>query len=141
MNSLGLLRAAAILLAASLAPAPADAADTAPPPVAPSTVRHVDAGQARKLLAGQPVVVLDIRTPDEFESGHLSGATNINYMARDFESLVAKLDRSQTYLVHCATGRRSSRSLATFEKLKFQNVYHLEGGIVAWEKQGLPVTR
>jgi rhodanese-related sulfurtransferase len=85
------------------------------------------------------VIVLDIRTPGEVSKGHLSGATNIDFTARDFADRVAGLDRSQTYLLHCAIGGRSTRSLAIFERLQFKSILHLEGGIKAWRSAGQPV--
>lgn len=100
-------------------------------------VTHVDAEQAAQLLKDQPeVVVLDVRTPEEFQSGHLAEAENIDFRAADFEANLSKLDREQPYLVHCRSGRRSESSLAFFKKLGFKKVYHLDGGILAWTEAG-----
>ena len=49
--------------------------------------------------------------------------------------------KSKTYLVHCAVGGRSTKSLAQFQKLQFQSVAHLDGGIKAWQKAGQPVEK
>ncbi len=106
----------------------------------PVEPKHVDAQQAAKLLKeNKDVVVLDIRTPDEFASGHIAGARNVDYLASDFGKKVAELDKSKTYLVHCAAGSRSTKSLSTFKKLSFPSIYHLDGGFNAWEKAGNPV--
>ncbi|MCL4177980.1 MAG: rhodanese-like domain-containing protein [Verrucomicrobia bacterium] len=102
-------------------------------------VVHVDASGAARLIAEGKVVVLDIRTPGEFAAGHFGGATNIDFHARDFADRLAVLDRNQTYLLHCASGRRSRESLTTFEKLDFKAVVHLDGGIRAWKSAGHPV--
>lgn len=108
---------------------------------ADKSVKHVDAKQAQSLLADKKVVVLDIRTPEEYQEGRIAGATNINFQASDFEQKIAALDKSKTYLVHCASGGRSKRSLPVFEKLQFQSIYHLDGGIIGWEKAGFPVKK
>jgi phage shock protein E len=102
-------------------------------------ITHVNAEQAQKLIADKKVVVLDIRTPEEFAAGHIGGATNINFRAADFEKALAALDKDQTYVLHCASGNRSTQSLPAFSKLGFKSVCHLDGGIRAWQKAKLPV--
>ena len=87
------------------------------------------------------MVVLDVRSPQEFAAGHIAGATNINFHAPDFVKAISGLDPSKTYLVHCAVGGRSTQALPTFEKLKLQSIYHLDGGIKGWEKAGLLVEK
>lgn len=104
-------------------------------------VNHVDAKQAQKLVADKKVVVLDIRTPGEFNKGRIAGAKNIDFQAPDFEQRIDALDKSKSYLVHCASGGRSTHSLALFKKHDFQSIYHLDGGIKAWEKAGLAVEK
>src|SRR4051812_29916309 len=90
---------------------------------------HVDANAAEKLVTGGKVTVLDVRTANEYKQGHIAGAKNIDFTEGSFEAEVAKLDKSKPYLVHCASGHRSTNSLETFKKLGFQSVYHLDGGI------------
>jgi len=106
---------------------------------ADTNVTHISAEKAQKLMAEKKVVVLDIRTPEEFAAGHIAGATNINFRAANFEKAIAALDRNQTYLLHCASGNRSSQALPKFQKLEFKSLYHLDGGIKAWQKAKLPV--
>ncbi len=106
---------------------------------------HVDARQAGELLSGpdkkNSPIIIDIRTSDEFREGHLKGARQIDFLEEGFAEKVRKLDRSRPYLIHCRSGGRSSRSLALWKKMKFKKVYHLDGGILAWEKAGLPVVK
>ncbi len=106
---------------------------------------HVKAAVAVKLLAAKDPakrpLVIDIRTADEFEEGHLEGARQIDFLSDDFGAELAKLDRNKPYLVHCRSGGRSSRSLETWKKLGFKKVYHLDGGILAWEDAKLPVKK
>lgn len=110
--------------------------------LAQSASSHLNAQQAAQWLqTNKNTVVLDVRTPAEFESGHLKGAVNVNYNAPDFEQQIAKLDRQKPYLVHCAVGGRSTKSLPVLEKLGFQNVRHLDGGLQAWQQAGLPVEK
>lgn len=113
------------------------AAET-PKPAAPGTkVRHVDAKAAEKLLKeDKSIVVLDVRTPEEYAEGHIPGATNINFNVSDFAAEVKKLDPKKTYLVHCAAGGRSTRSLPKLASAGLTNVIHLDGGYGAWRDAG-----
>jgi rhodanese-related sulfurtransferase len=104
-------------------------------------LRHVDAVRAAQLVAENKVVILDIRTPEEFKSGHLPGARNLDFKAADFEQKVGMLHRGAVYLLHCQTGRRSTNSLETFKKLGFKSVYHLDGGYRDWVAKGNPVEK
>jgi len=106
-----------------------------------NAVHHVNPAEAQKLIAGKKVVVLDVRTPKEFAGGHIAGATNINFHSADFAKAITGLDTNRVCLVHCAVGGRSTQALPQLEKLQFQSLYHLDGGIKAWEKAGLPVEK
>ena len=86
-------------------------------------------------------VIIDVRTPDEFDEGHIEGAVNIDYYHPGFQSDVKKLDRSKTYLLYCRTGNRSGSAFRLFEELQFQKVYHMEGGTSRWKREGLPLTK
>ncbi|MBU6402633.1 MAG: rhodanese-like domain-containing protein [Verrucomicrobia bacterium] len=107
---------------------------------ASGTVKNVNADQAEQLLSGgKKIVILDVRTPEEYRRGHLTGSTNINFFAADFAQRVGALDRNQTYLVHCAVGGRSAKACVQMNRLHFKSLYNLEGGIKAWEKAGKKV--
>ena len=113
---------------------------TTPPSAEPAAgVRHVDPAGAGKLIQEKNVIVLDIRTPEEFKAGHIAGATNLNFNAGDFAQKLDQLDKEKTYLLHCASGRRSTASLETFKRLKFKSIIHLDGGLKAWQKAGKPI--
>jgi phage shock protein E len=106
-----------------------------------SAVQHVDPKQAQKLIEDKKVIVLDIRTPGEFKRSRIAGAKNMDFQAPDFEQRIDALDKSKSYLVHCASGGRSTHSLLLFKQHEFHSIYHLDGGIKAWEKAGLPVEK
>ncbi|MHA3770357.1 rhodanese-like domain-containing protein [Verrucomicrobiota bacterium sgz303538] len=118
------------------AAAPAQAA-TSPAAAAP---KNVTPDEAEKLLKSQKdVVVLDVRTPDEFEAGHIAGAKNVDFQSDDFAQKIAQLDKNKTYLVHCAAGGRSTRALKQLKD--FKSVYHMNGGISAWKEAGKPLEK
>ncbi len=87
------------------------------------------------------LVVLDIRTPEEFAEGHLAGAINIDYYADDFEAQLAELDLSVPYVMYCRSGNRSSKALPLMDSIGFEEVYELDGGISAWQASGNSIER
>ena len=86
-------------------------------------------------------VVLDVRTKKEYQEGHIPGSVLIDFNSPDFDKEIAKLDKSKTYLVHCAAGGRSAKACKKMESMNFQSLYNLEGGMGAWQKQGKPVEK
>ncbi len=114
---------------------------TADAPGATLRIEHVDGPGAARLLARTNLTVLDLRTPAEYAAGHLDGARLIDYTSPRFVEELARLDREQTYLVHCASGRRSTAALETFRQLGFKHVIHLDGGLLAWQAAGNPVVK
>ena len=105
--------------------------------VAVSPVSPAEA--AAVIAAGSDVVVLDIRTPQEFNEGIIEGAINIDFYESSFAATLDTLDKDAEYVVYCRSGNRSSQARKTFESLGFTNVTEIEGGIVDWYASGLPV--
>ena len=86
-------------------------------------------------------VILDIRTPGEYQSGHIKNSIMIDFYSKTFAEEVNRLDKGKTYLIHCRSGNRSTRSMGLFKKLKFQKIYHLSSGINGWNSEGLPLVK
>ena len=131
------------LLAASMASLclPATAADkgaTKTPAEAPATkrFRNVDVAEWETLRKDAKVVVLDVRTTEEYADGHKQGVINLDIRGGKFAETLAGLDKSKTYLVHCAVGGRSAKACGQMDSLKFEKVLNLSGGITAWEAAG-----
>ena len=129
----------------------ADPATPAATASAATEVKHTTGKEAKALLEAnaaaaakgkeKKIVILDVRTPDEFEEGHIADAKNVNFRSGNFEKEVAQLDKSQPYLVHCAGGGRSTSSLQIFQKLGFKTIIHLDGGLSSWTQEGNPVVK
>ncbi len=85
-------------------------------------------------------ILLDVRTPEEFTEGHIPGARNLDYVADSFESRVDSLDKSKSYFLYCTVGGRSSGAARYMDAKGFEKIHDLEGGIDAWQTEGLPVT-
>lgn len=99
-----------------------------------------DATEFRSAIAEPGVVVVDVRTPEEFAAGHLPDAVNIDVEAASFDSAIADLDPSVTYAVYCRSGNRSQVAVDKMRAAGIDDVFHLEGGIVAWQAAGGEVT-
>ena len=108
------------------------------------SVTTIEVNAAKDFVARhEAAVILDVRTPVEYEMSHIPGAVNVNVQDESFEDMVAALDPNKTYIVHCTknpAGGRSSRALETLQRLDFKNLYSLEGGYVAWKDAELPLT-
>jgi phage shock protein E len=86
------------------------------------------------------LVILDVRTPEEFGEGHLDGAIMVDFYQDDFASQIAELDHDQPYLVYCRSGSRSGQTRAIMDELGFTDVADVDGGIIAWTEAGLDLT-
>jgi rhodanese-related sulfurtransferase len=98
--------------------------------------RNIDVAEWEKLRKDASVVVLDVRTAEEFADGHMPGAINLDIRGGKFAETLAGLDKSKTYLVHCAVGGRSAKACGQMDGMKFEKVLNLSGGITAWEAAG-----
>ena len=111
---------------------------------AAETVAKIDVNSAQEYVAQhENAVILDVRTPAEYDMSHITGAMNVNVQNDDFATMVAGLDKDKTYLVHCTRNPadgRSARALETLQELGFRNLYNLEGGYIAWKEAELPLT-
>jgi thioredoxin 1 len=94
------------------------------------------AGFEKQIQANQPAQLLDVRTPEEYNQGHLKNAKNINWNGNDFESEALKLDKTKPVLVYCLSGGRSKEAADYLKGKEFKTVYELDGGILQWAKEG-----
>jgi rhodanese-related sulfurtransferase len=76
-------------------------------------------------------VLLDVRTPMEFNSGNIAGSLNIDIMGFEFQDQVSKLDKNKTYFIYCRSGNRSGQACAIMSEMGFKT-FNLIGGIGAW---------
>lgn len=101
----------------------------------------ISADEAAAVLADAPddLVVLDVRTPEEFAEGHLEGAVLVDFYDADFADQLAQLDPDVPYLVYCRSGNRSGQTLPLMQQLGFGSASDIDGGILAWADAGLPI--
>lgn len=104
-------------------------------------ISNVDpAGVQEAMSAGAQV--LDVRTPGEFQLGHIPGA--INVPVDQIQGQAASFDKNATYVVYCATGQRSQIAVDLMKSMGFANIKHFNAGMQAWtgevEKGGASTT-
>lgn len=109
---------------------------------APSQVPSITAAETYARLTGEAdarPVVIDVREPDEWAEGHIDGATHI-----PLGSLAAQLSAIPTdrdVVLVCHSGQRSGMATALLRRNGYARAVNMEGGMVAWERQRLPVAR
>lgn len=110
-------------------------------PSVPKGVKNATVEEFDKLRSEKNAVVLDVRTEKEFKDGHIPGAVNLDVNGPEFAKKVATLDKEKTYLIHCASGRRSLKACSVMKDAAFKNLVNLEDGFNAWAKAGKPVEK
>jgi rhodanese-related sulfurtransferase len=92
--------------------------------------------QTEYLVAGTAHVLLDVRTPAEFASGHISGAINI--AVEELPQRLAEVPQGQPVIVYCRSGNRSASAVRILAGAGYTPVYDL-GGIIDWQAAGYPI--
>lgn len=84
--------------------------------------------------------LLDVRTIDEYNSGHIKNAKQSDfYQTEQFSNFLDSLDKNEKYLIYCRTGVRSTKAMQEMQDKGFTNVHDLAGGYTAWTAAGLPI--
>jgi len=86
-------------------------------------------------------VIIDIRTPGEFKSGHIKGAVLLDYYSKDFKKNMQALDKNKTYLIYCRSANRSARTLSLIKDMGFRSIYNMDQGLIGWGKNGFTVVK
>ncbi len=116
-------------------PTAATLPDTAEPAEAPS-ISASELNESRE--SGSGPVVIDVRTPEEYASGHMPGAINIPF--DQVASRISEVDAPNGVALYCMIGPRARKGEAALLASGYGEVFHLEGGLAAWKEAGLPVT-
>jgi thioredoxin len=96
---------------------------------------------AEALKSTPNTTIVDVRTPEEFQGGHLKDAVNFNVLAPDFQAQVSKLDRDQPVFVYCKAGGRSADASEIMKDMGFTVIYDMQGGYMAWSAAGMESTK
>jgi rhodanese-related sulfurtransferase len=101
---------------------------------------NVSTPDAYALIEDRPdMVIMDVRTPEEYQAGHLNGAVNLDYYSGGFLDRLKALDKNSTYIVYCRKGIRGGIALEMMRSLGFKEVYNILGGLALWAEEGRPM--
>lgn len=104
-----------------------------------SNTTVVNATTVQEIIAGNgDVQILDVRTPKEFQQGHIAGAVNININEGDFDQQILSLDKNKPVIVYCLSGGRSSDAAEKLAAAGFENIYHYKEGMLGWRNSNMP---
>ena|SRR6218665_218652 len=105
-------------------------------------VKNVDAAEFKKLIDEKKYVLIDLRTSEEIQKkGMIKGARQIDFLAKDAEATIEKLDHNTPYLIYCAGGGRSGECGELMQKQGFKTVINLEKGFSEWTAKGMEVEK
>lgn len=102
--------------------------------------KPLEAPDFKELIEDNPdLQLVDVRTFDEFHTGHIPDAYNINFQSPQFKAGLDTLDRNKPVAVYCLVGQRSAEAYKMLVDMDFKKVYHLTGGTVAWRRENYEV--
>jgi rhodanese-related sulfurtransferase len=104
-----------------------------------ATTVNLNVSEFSQKITEPDVIILDVRTPEEFASGHIEGALNIDFNSGDFANEITRLNPSETYAIYCRSGSRSGQAASIMHKAGFHDVSNLNGGVIDWTNAGLPL--
>jgi len=103
---------------------------------------QLNSSEAKELLKkSKSIVILDVRTPEEFAMGHLKGAKNIDIRQSDAYSKIDKLNRKARYLVYCRTNHRSGVAVEYMKQKGFKTVYQMMDGFPGWAANNFAIEK
>mgnify|MGYP003343994731 CR=1 FL=1 len=95
--------------------------------------------EMEELLNLEDVQLVDVRTPSEYNEGHVPNAQNIDFLDENFDEQIESLDKSKPIIVYCKSGGRSAKCASKLVEKGFEKIYDLEGGFSQWKFKGLRV--
>jgi|SRR5690554_183053 len=98
-------------------------------------VTVISVEEVRNAMGNGEFQLIDVRTVEEFNEGHLKGAKNVCVTDDDFKEKVAKLDRNEPVYLYCRSGRRSARAGEILREMGFTEIYDMDGGILKWNEE------
>jgi rhodanese-related sulfurtransferase len=99
-------------------------------------VKVISPKEMQKLIETDSVQLIDVRTPNEYNEGHLNNAKNIDFLSSTFSNDINILDKEKPVFIYCHSGNRSGKSVKFFLNAGFTKIYDLDGGIVRWRREG-----
>ncbi len=99
----------------------------------PDTIKILDREDYKKAISNGKVQLVDVRTRAEFASGHIKGASNIDFFqGAAFESAFSRMKKDKPVYLYCQSGNRSQKAARRLAQMGFAEVYDLRGGYRTW---------
>ena len=105
----------------------------------PQSIQRITSEEMREISKLEGMQLVDVRTPKEYENGHIPNAQNIDFLDAKFEANIQSLDKSKPVIIYCQRGSRSAKCASKLIANGFVKVYDLDGGFAQWEYSGLQV--
>uniref|UniRef100_UPI00404978D0 rhodanese-like domain-containing protein n=1 Tax=Candidatus Planktophila sp. TaxID=2175601 RepID=UPI00404978D0 len=106
-----------------------------------STAMDLSVSEFSSKVTEAGIITLDVRTPSEFNEGHIEGASLIDFQSGNFENEITSLNKNQTYAIYCRSGNRSGEAVKVMTEAGFTKIYNLDGGVIDWARAGLPLVK
>lgn len=104
-----------------------------------SEIKLVSAEEMQTIIEIEDVQLVDVRTPEEYNSGYITNSQNIDFRSPTFDNDILKLDKTKPVLLYCKSGGRSAQCASKLEKAGFVKIYDLDGGITKWKFNGFEI--
>ncbi|WP_445957663.1 rhodanese-like domain-containing protein [Yeosuana sp.] len=101
-----------------------------------SVINVISPEEMETFLELDNVQLIDVRTPEEYKTGFIANAQNIDYYSPTFDVEINKLDKEKPIFVYCASGGRSASCSKKLKDAGFIKIYDLDGGITKWKHKG-----
>ncbi len=98
------------------------------------SVKKIEVASLQKKIV-RNIQLVDVRTPKEYNEGHIGNAINIDFNAPDFEANIQKLNKNKRVYIYCRTGNRSVKASEKMRALGFRKLYVLPVGMEGWKKE------
>lgn len=95
----------------------------------------------KKISSEKNIQLIDVRTPEEYQQGHIKNAKNINIYDPNFEKDIQKLDKSKPVYIYCRSGNRSRSAAQVLSSNGFKTIYDLQGGITSWQSANKAISK
>lgn len=100
-------------------------------------VKNVSAEDFNKIIKEGNGQLVDIRTPQEYNAGHIKDAIMIDFYSPEFKNKMAQLDKNKPLYIYCRSGNRSSHATTLLQQFGFKEIVNLKNGIIDWQRMGL----
>ena len=104
-------------------------------------IELITASEMKEISKIEGIQLVDVRTPNEYNEGHLPNALNIDFLDKNFEINIQQLDKTRPVIVYCQRGSRSAKCASQLIANGFVKIYDLDNGFSKWKSSGLEVEK